>query len=104
MLTVKQKRNIKEEKVNIGVNVEIKMKVIIKMTMEVCVPSLNLKVNKRKQAKKKTKSGLKSESEHVNMSVDYATVAEIVYVHCREEGCTTQFIPIRGSVRPFSHH
>ena len=28
----------------------------------------------------------------------------IVSVHCREEGCISQCIPTRGSVRPFSQH
>ena len=27
-----------------------------------------------------------------------------VSVHCREEGCISQYIPTRGSVRPFSQH
>ena len=75
MFSVEQKRNIKGEKVKIGV----KVKVNIGMKMDVWVLSLKLKVNRRRQVKKNTKSGLKSESEHVNMSVDYVTVAEIVY-------------------------
>ena len=30
--------------------------------------------------------------------------SDIVSVHCREEGCISQCIPTRGSVRPFSQH
>ena len=29
---------------------------------------------------------------------------DTVSVHCREEGCISQCIPTRGSVRPFSQH